>query len=201
MDPKYSYDWYIQAFQQAKESAEQFILTTEETQFIQPPAEGRWSGAECYSHLIRFGKLYLQNMEPAVEANYQAADDVSRAFQPRWIFQKVILFFEPPYNIKLKTLKPMKPEPVTEYNRVELLDKYINLQDRFIAQLEKGRKQQTDLQAVKVEHPVFSVIKMTLSECFAIAEAHQRRHQWQAKQTIAAVKESNSRGNNLSTPG
>ena len=188
MASEYSYNWYIQAFQQAKESAEQFILTTEETQFLQPPAEGQWSVAECYSHLINFGKLYLQNIEPAVEKNYQTTNHIDQAFQPRWITKKVISFFEPPYNIKIKTFKSMQPETVKDYNRMELLDKYIDLQDRFISQLKKGKKQQTDLQAVMVEHPVFPIIKMTLSECFAIAEAHQRRHQWQAQQTRAALK-------------
>lgn len=83
----------------------------------------------------------------------------------------------------------MEPEPVSDYNRMELLDEYINLQDQFIAQLEKGRHQHIDLQAVTISHPILPFITMTLSECFALAEAHQRRHQWQAEQTLEALTE------------
>ncbi len=81
----------------------------------------------------------------------------------------------------------MEPKSVSDYNRMELLDEYINLQNRFIALLEKGQQKQIDLNATKVKHPIFSFIKMTLSDCFALAEVHQRRHQWQAEQTFKAL--------------
>ena len=191
MDIQYSYDWFIRSFRQTKESAEQFILTTEESQFLQSPGPDQWSAAECYSHLIKFGQLYLQNMTAAIEENEQTTANINQPFQPRWIAQKAISFFEPPYNLKVNTLKSMKPEAQADYNRIEVLDKYMNLQDRFISQLKKGKKQKTDLQDVKIEHPVFGIIKMTLSESFAITEVHQRRHHWQAKQTVAAIKENN----------
>lgn len=194
MIEKYSYRWYIQQFDEAKSTAEKFILSIEEPLFLQPPSEGRWSIAECYSHLIKYGDLYLQNMEPGIaDSYYVMADEPEKPFPPRWIVRKIVSFFEPPYKMKVKTLEAMKPNTVSGYNRMELLDEYIDLQDRFITQLEKGRRQQTDLSAVMVEHPIFSILKMTLSECFALAEVHQRRHQWQAEQTRKMITESHHR--------
>ncbi|MDZ7683083.1 MAG: hypothetical protein U5J63_15600 [Fodinibius sp.] len=46
-----------------------------------------------------------------------------------------------------------------------------------------------DLQATKVRHPLMSFVKMTLSEIFGLAEVHQRRHQWQARQTLEVLNE------------
>jgi hypothetical protein len=188
MKQKFSYLWYIKQFQEAKVRAEKFILSVNDNHFQQPPAEGHWSIAECYSHLINYGKLYFDNQAAGISNTQVTTEDLEQSFQPRWIVRKVVSFFEPPYKIKLKTVKAMKPDSVSDYDRMELLDGYINLQDRFIAQLEKGQHRHVDLSNVKIKHPLISFIRITLTECFALAEAHQRRHQWQAEQTLAAVK-------------
>lgn len=188
MEQKFSYPWYINQFEEAKDTAEKFVLSVDEALFSQPPSQGRWSIAECYSHLINYGNLYLENMSAGV-ANTHITGDPEQSFQPRWIVQKIVSFFEPPYNIKLKTVKAMRPDPISGYNRMELLDEYLNLQDRFIVQLEKAQHRHLDLSAVKVKHPLIPFLKVTLTECFALAEVHQRRHQWQAKQTLNTLKQ------------
>jgi len=190
MDDTYTYNWYLEQFEEAKEMAETFILSVDEVRFLQPPEQGRWSVAECYGHLVKFGNLYLKSIEPGIADAEITTDNPNRAFRPRWITQKVINFFDPPYNLKINTVKQMKPEPVSGYNRMELLDEYINLQERFIALLENGHHQHVHLSAIKVPHPVFSFVKLSLSECFALTEVHQRRHHWQAKQTLKALKPS-----------
>lgn len=190
MSSKYSYEWYIQQFEDAKETAEKFVLSTDEAQFLQPPAEGKWSIAEIYSHLIKYGDLYYKNMAPGITNTQKTTEDFEQSFRPRWIVRKIISFFDPPYKMKVKTIKVMKPDPVSDYNRMELLDEYVNLQDRFIEMLEKARHRHVHLNTTKVKHPVISWLKMTLSECFALAEVHQRRHQWQAEQTLEILEES-----------
>lgn len=187
MAKKYSYPWYINQFEKTKDKAEKFLLSVDENKFVQPPAEGKWSIAECYSHLIEYGNLYYNDMAQCIADSQDTSANTEQTFQPRWIFQKIISFFEPPYKIKLKTVNAMKPEPVSNYNRMELLDEFVNLQDRFIAQLEKGQHSHINLNTEKIDHPILPVVKMTLSECFALAEVHQRRHQWQAEQTLEAL--------------
>ncbi|MEL7832549.1 DinB family protein [Fodinibius sp. Rm-B-1B1-1] len=191
MPEQYSYDWFIQQFENTKDSAEQFVTSIDETLFLQPPAEGRWSIAECYNHLINYGDLYFDNITGAITESSHTIQAGTITFPPRWLAQKVISFFEPPYRIKLKTIKPMKPVDTSEYNRTELLNEYLHLQDQLIVQLKKARTKQLDLRRKKVPHPIFPLLSMTLSECFLLLEAHQRRHQWQAEQTLK-VLENNS---------
>jgi hypothetical protein len=151
---------------------------------LQPPSKGRWCIAECYSHLINYGELYFDNIEAGVANGKTGKFDLRQSFPPRWLWKKAIHFFEPPYKIKLKTFDSMKPDPVMGYNKTELLKQYIDLQDRFLEQLEEAQHKQVDLGRTKIEHPMIALLKMTLSESFALTEAHQRRHQWQAEQTL-----------------
>lgn len=190
MNLQYSYSWYIRQFETAKDTAEEFILSIDEAQFLQPPAEGRWCVAEIYSHLINYGNLYFNNFSAAITNTQKTTNKLEQSFQPRWIVRKLVAFFDPPYTIRMNTIEAMQPDSVSGYNRMELLDEYVNLQDRFIAQLEKGQHRHVDLAATKMEHPFISWINMTLTECLALAEVHQRRHQWQAEQTLQKLKES-----------
>jgi len=188
MAEKFSYSWYIQQFKKAKDQAEEFILSVDEARFVQPPAEGRWSIAECYSHLINYGNLYYPELASITAGSEATTQEITAPFPPRWIFKKIISWFEPPYKIKLKTVPSMQPDPVSGYNRMELLDEYVNLQEQFIALLEKGEHRHVDLAKARIAHPIVPMIKMTLTECYGLAEAHQRRHHWQAQQTLKALK-------------
>lgn len=187
MDEKFSYTWYIRQLKDAKKIAEEFVLSIDEQLFLQPPEEGRWCIAECYSHLVSYGDLYYDNMAGAVSRTNITTDNLDRAFRPRWIFRKLAGFFEPPYKIKLGTVSSMRPDPVSGYSRSEVLQQYLDLQDRYIALLEKAQHRHIDLEKVKISHPLISWVKISLTECFALLEAHQRRHQWQAEQTLEAL--------------
>lgn len=188
MDPKFTYKWHIHQFEDAKSDAEKFILSVDETLFLQPPAEDRWSIAECFSHLINFGDLYYNNLAAGITNTQATTHNKQQSFNPSWIERQVVSFFEPPYKIKIKTFKKMKPSLVSGYNRMELLDEYLSLQDRFIALLEKGQHRNVNLSTAKMKHPLWSFVKMSVTGGFAITEAHQRRHQWQAEQTLKALE-------------
>lgn len=185
---KHTYQWFIKQFENTKHTAEEFILSVDEKRFLKAPAEDRWSIAECYSHLVNYADLYFENIASSISANADTANTVNRSFPPRWLAQKIISFMEPPYNIKFKTISSMKPVDTTEYNRMELLDEYLSVQDRLIVLLENAHQQNVHLSRSKVSHPIFSFINMTLSECLLLLEAHQRRHQWQAEQTLQVLK-------------
>jgi uncharacterized damage-inducible protein DinB len=193
---KHTYQWFIKQFENTKNTAEEFILSVDENLFLKAPTESQWSIAECYSHLINYGNLYFDNIASAISENSDTVNTVNRTFPPRWLAQKIISFFEPPYKMKLRTIESMKPVDTSEYNRMELLEEYLNLQDRLIVQLENAHQKHVHLGRSKVSHPIFSMIKMTLSECLLLLEAHQRRHQWQAEQTLQVLKNSKQPKNN-----
>lgn len=189
MIKQYSYDWYIQQFAQAKKTAEEFLLTLDEAYFLKPPAEKKWCIAESYHHLIKFGDIYYQNIASHLPKNKSKVDDTDKVFPPRWIWKKAADFFEPPYSIRLKTVSSMEPDTSVRYNRIELLDEFMNLQDRFISQLKHAKRDQIDLGRANIPHPMIKFLKLTLSEYYQITLAHQRRHQWQAEQTLSALKD------------
>ncbi len=83
----------------------------------------------------------------------------------------------------------MEPESTADYNRVELLDEFIELQDKFTAQLEHAKKEHVDLGGTKISHPIVGFLKLTLSEYYLLTIAHQHRHHWQAEQTLSIVRE------------
>lgn len=188
MAQNYTYEWYIKQFENARARSEDFILSVDEAFFQQPPSNNRWSIAECYSHLINYGNLFFDNLTSTFANTEQLTENADRPFPPRWIFRKLASFFEPPYNFRMKTIKQMKPDPVSGYNRMELLDEYMNLQDRLISQLEKGEHRHVDLSEAKMKHPIVPLLKMTLADCIIVIEAHQRRHQWQAEKTLEALQ-------------
>lgn len=190
---RYSYRWFIDQFTNTKTTAEDFVLAVNEQLFFQKPSENRWSIAECYGHLIKYGNLYFSNIQSAISATANTNVPGNDTYPPRWLPEKIIHFFEPPYKLKVKTINPMKPDSSSDKNRMELLDEYLNLQNRLIEQLERAHQSNVHMTKAKVTHPVFSIIKMTLSECFLLLEAHQRRHQWQAEQTMEMLKEHHSK--------
>lgn len=188
MNNTYTYDWYIQQFGRAKNTAENFITSSDEDLFLTKPSNDGWSAAECYGHLITFGHLYLKNMIPAIAYASATTNDLQQSFEPRWITAKVISAFEPPYNIGFKTFQSMKPNFKADHDPEKLLEDYLGLQNLLIEQLNSAKETEIHLNKVKVPHPVFSIIKMMLSECFAVIEVHQRRHQWQTEQTLNALQ-------------
>lgn len=193
MHAQYTYEWFIEQFEKTKYVAEKFILSVNEAFFFRVPAEGRWSLAECYGHLIKSGDLYLDNIEFAIREKAHRVDSLQQPFPPRWLAEKlIIMLFEPPYKIKLKTMSAMKPDEKHGADRMQTLDEYLNLQNRILSLLEKARSRHVHLGRVKVTHPIFSILKMTLSECLLLMDVHQQRHQWQAEQTLKALREQTS---------
>lgn len=187
MPIKYSYNWYLKAFEQAKDSAEQLILSAEESRFRQPPSNHQWSAAECYQHLIKFGNIYYGNIARMLPKETVRTSVISRGFPPRWIWKKAADFFEPPYSFKVNTFSSMEPDPSSENNPRELLNKYHDLQNRYIIQLKKAKKHYIDLGQTKIPHPEIRFIKLKLTEQYLLVAAHQRRHQWQAEQVLYSL--------------
>lgn len=186
---RYSYDWYIKQFDEAKETAEHFLLSVDDAYFLKPSARNRWSVAECYHHLIKFGHIYHRNLARGLQQNRKRIHNVDQSFRPRWLWKKAADFLEPPYALRLKTMSSMKPEVTSDYNRFKLLDEFMELQDQFIVQLEHAKNNYVDLSGTKISHPIVSFLKLTFSEYYLLTVAHQRRHHWQAEQTLSVVKE------------
>lgn len=69
-------------------------------------------------------------------------------------------------------------------NKDDILQNFLKLQKEYLMILRRAKKEQIDLAALKVANPVVSYIKMTVAECIAVTEAHQRRHMLQAEKVL-----------------
>lgn len=185
---KYTYDWFIQQFSEAEKQANRLVSSNSKEIFLRRPAHHRWSAAECLDHLVEFGNIYFDTVNRGLER--AAIDSVSEqaAFKPRLFWRWVIYIFEPPYRMKLKTISSFEPQKKTGKSVHQVYKSFAELQERFIDQLQRSKKKGIDLRGTKVGNPALSFVKMTLGECYAVAEAHQRRHLWQAGQTIKTLK-------------
>lgn len=178
----YTVQWYLDRFEQAKAEAHAMIEPIDDYIFTLRPEPETWSVAECYSHLLAFGDIYCENIRSGLDRSKPGQAGMSAAFPPRMVWKGVIKFFEPPYRIKMKTLRPFMPASGEELKKPDLLGEFEALQDRFKGLVGEAQEKSVDLNSVKVPNPILKMVKMTLSESFAVAEAHQRRHIWQARQ-------------------
>jgi len=184
---KYSYPWFINRFKGAKNRAGKLYSVTNNDLLTRRPAPGKWSAAECLSHLVTFGNIYYNIISHGLQRADSRSMSPEEPFIPRFFWRIVIKIFEPPYKLKLKTIPSFKPPEKQHINAPKILDQFTKLQNCFSTQLKKGRDENIDLHSVKVGNPALPLIKMRLSECYAVAEAHQRRHLWQAEQTLRKI--------------
>lgn len=57
-------------------------------------------------------------------------------------------------------------------NREEVVNHYHRNMDRFLAIVDKAETHKLDLDKIKVRNPVVKFLKMSISACLAIHEAH-----------------------------
>ncbi|MDZ7689888.1 MAG: hypothetical protein U5K69_01820 [Balneolaceae bacterium] len=91
--------------------------------------------------------------------------------------------------MKVKTVKPFYPETKANLKKELVLNDFVHLQDSFIDLLKDAQVASVDSGGTKVANPLVTFVKMRLSECFAVAEVHQRRHMWQAEQVLKQLQE------------
>lgn len=184
-----TYSQLISDFEQSSEEARRFAGGTGERLFMTRPAPGRWSPAECFDHLVQFNRGYHSEMSRAEERISSLPEHARAAFRPRFIARLVIRFFEPPYRMKVKTLRPFHPGENADLEPDGVMEKYLETHARFAGQLERAAGRRLDLEEVRVSHPIFGWLKMSLADCYGIILAHQRRHLWQAEQVAETLGE------------
>lgn len=122
-------------------------------------------------------------MEHAEPSDIKPKEPMQLRFHMQWF----VNYMKPPVSFKSKSPKAFQPVEYADLNKETALNNYLELQDRFIKQLKKAEDYNINLNEIKVPNPVIPLIKMRVSECIAVTEAHQRRHLEQAKNTLELV--------------
>ena len=174
---EYTYDYLLNAFEEAKQTARDITGSVSEDVFHQKPAEDNWCIAEILDHLVQAGNEYLPQIKKGLE---KQDDDLPRGgdpFTPNIFFRWFIKVVSPEYQRKVPTVKPFEPKlKAAVMDKEQVLDNFLSLQDEFIQLLKKAKLEQLNLDQIKTRNPIVKFIPMSISACFAIQEAHQRRH-------------------------
>lgn len=177
----YTYDYLLNAFADAKETAKELALDVSDEIFLRKPAEDKWCMGEILSHLVQTGNEYLPQIKKGLDKPHENLATGGEPFTPNFLFRWFIYFVSPEYQRPVPTVKPFEPISTVDINRQKVLSDFLKLQDEFIHILKQVKLEQLDLDRIKTRNPIVKFVPMSLTACFAIQEAHQRRHFEQMK--------------------
>ena len=174
---------YRNEFSQNLAAAEKLAGGLDDEQFCWRPAEGTWSVCENLLHLIATGRLYLPKIDEAISharaSGFTAPGPFRYSIFNRWF----VWMMEPPVRLKFKTPKNFLPQAVQPKEQV--LQAFTALNQEWLRRLEEA--QGLDLKGIRIPSPANARIRISLGIGFALNAAHERRHLWQARKTIARL--------------
>jgi hypothetical protein len=164
---------------EATARAERLVAGVDVRRFSARPAPNAWSAAECLAHLNITTGAYLPVFDKALATPAATASD-QEIFRKGLIGWVLAWSIEPPYRLKTKTAARFVPGPVhfVETVATEFVSGQRQLKRRLAAF--EGR----DLNRLKIRSPFNEKIAYNVYAAFVILLAHERRHLWQAEQTL-----------------
>lgn len=185
---EYTNEYYRQAFKTAITDLHTLLESVDDPTFSTAPAPGKWCIGEIISHLNITAERYLKIMEAALNDDSLPKKNNSKPYTHPIHIRLFIKVVSPEYKRKTPTVESFEPVNIQQIQREQLVNDFEAYQNRFIALIEKADNKDLHLGKIKVRNPVVNFIKMSLSACFAINEAHQRRHFDQIKNILHSSK-------------
>jgi hypothetical protein len=157
------------------------VQSTDGRLFTVRPQPGRWSAAECLAHLSLSTELFLPILRKALDRGKKRG---SRK-KPKMDFIGRVLkwFLEPPIRQRMTTSAPFVPRSVRA--KADAFSEFASLQEKVIELLRQAGD--SDL-GQKIVSPFDKRVRYNLYSAFRIMAAHERRHLWQAEQTVAELR-------------
>lgn len=172
----YTYDYFLDAFEQAKETATQLTKSVSEDVFLEKPHTDKWCMGEILDHLVQAGNEYLPQIKKGLDKPDDQLAKRGEPFTPNFFLRQFVKIVSPDYKKAVPTVKSFKPKQATDIDQEKVLADFINLQDEFITIMKRAKLEQLNLDRTKTRNPIVKLVPMSLTACFAIQEAHQRRH-------------------------
>lgn len=186
MKKQYTYNDFRRMYIAAEETVHQY-RDIDETKFHTKPAPSAWSTAEICSHITQFNRLYLEEMQMALVEN-EVKSTAVKPFSPGYFVRKYAAWLEPPYKMKLKTLKPFYPEKDSDSDSKEIiLSRLLEVLSATIDFIDSCEARNVHSDKTKGRNPLLRFLPMSLTEFLVLMDAHQRRHFWQIEVTIGRV--------------
>jgi hypothetical protein len=158
----------------------------EETSWRTPPAQGRWSVAECVEHLNMTSRAYIPLLGDALRdgraRGLTNAGGSNRMDLMGWFLAKML---EPPVKrMRVTTSEPFATPSVVP--RADAVAEYEALQRTLIGILDQADG--LALSKIKLASPFNAKMRYSVYSAYRVIAAHQRRHLWQAEQAREAVR-------------
>lgn len=175
---------YIRKFEDAKKYAKHFLQPLNESTLLTRPDADSWCIAECYSHIIEAGNRYLDQALSAMPDKNETVKTSDQPMRLRFHLRWFVRYLEPPVTFKSKSPGSFRPLDIETLNKDEILQQFLKMQDDYLEILRRADEEKLDLSGLKTGNPILPFIKMTVAECIAVTEAHQRRHMEQAEHVL-----------------
>lgn len=177
----YTNAFYLNSFEQSKETAQQILAKVDDELFKKKPSPTAWCIAEVLSHINVATGAYLAPMEKKLQQTPNSLPKGSGPYSHPWHFRLLISAVSPESKRKIKTFSIFEPNQIGDLDRATLEEGYVENMDRFCALLNTAVEHELDLGKIKIGNPMVKWVKMSLSACMAVNEAHIRRHLDQIK--------------------
>lgn len=153
---------------------------------LRAPGPESWSAAECIQHLNLTADAYFPVWAQVIASAGPRKSELNAPYRLDFWGRLLCWILKAPPRIRTKTLAPF--EPVACYEVAQVLDGFLDRQERIVAALRRCRGRAVD--QVKMASPVDARIRYSIWSSFVVTAAHQRRHLWQAERAVESVRAS-----------
>ncbi len=177
-------DSLLAELRDSEEVATQLIRGVSEMQGNWQPQGGRgWSIWQCLEHLALTNQIYREALRKAL-ASSKAIRKIAtgREIRPGWFGSWFLSKVEPPVGITVKT-KP-KATPGARGDLAEAIARFVESHEPLREIIMSWDS--VDLNRVRYPNPFIPLVRFTVGTGLLIANAHDRRHLWQAQRVKEA---------------
>jgi hypothetical protein len=144
---------------------------------------GAWSTAQCLQHLNLSSDAYFPIWQQVIAAAGPRKAELNGPYRTDFWGLFLSWILEPPARIRSRTVAHLEPSECEDV--VQVLQEFLERQERILAALRRCRGRAID--QVKIASPVDARIRYSIWSSFLVNAAHQRRHLWQAEQSIQTL--------------
>ncbi|MEQ1948499.1 MAG: DinB family protein [Bryobacteraceae bacterium] len=156
------------------------LATRAGAKFGKRPSPGRWSAAECIEHLTISSEAYFPVLEAALPEARKKGIVSEAPFRLDFIGKLLIWTLEPP--AKLRFPAPSGFQPPSDLDASRVLERFLASQRRVQEFVRAADGLAVD--KIKIRSPFDRRVRYNMWSALSAAASHQRRHLWQAEQTI-----------------
>jgi hypothetical protein len=170
----------LQQYQTIRSETEQILDGMTDVQFGWRPAPDRWSVGENLDHLLIAGRQFAPILDDLLGRGHADHVYATGPFRHTFVGDWIIRRLEPPYKIKVKTIKEYQPRPNLIMGAVTA--QFLALQDQMMERLHQADG--LDLANLTAPLPWLPIVKLSLGQFFRLVAAHERRHLYQISTII-----------------